>query len=170
MIKRLVPMALLGLLMVGIAAVAAIAGYWYYVEADPRQPIAYNHSLHIKTVGLECDHCHRYASRSIHAGIPAMSICLECHEDVAVEHPEVKKLLDYWQRKEPVPWRKVHVSEWHVRFTHKRHVNAGVACDVCHGLLSQMTVARKVRTFHMGFCVNCHRENKASDDCLVCHK
>ncbi len=170
MIKRLIPLILITLFLAGIAAVVAIAAYWYYVEADPLQPIAFNHRLHVKTVGLKCDHCHRYADRSIHAGIPAMGRCVECHRNVAVERPEVKKLMDYWNRKQPVPWGQVHVSEWHVRFTHRRHIQADVDCRVCHGYVEQMATARKVRTFHMGFCITCHRANGGQDDCLVCHK
>jgi hypothetical protein len=28
----------------------------------------------------------------------------------------------------------------------------------------------KVNSFSMGWCLDCHRENRASLDCLICHK
>jgi len=37
---------------------------------EPDQPIAYNHKLHIETVGLECAECHRYVETSAAATLP----------------------------------------------------------------------------------------------------
>jgi hypothetical protein len=33
-----------------------------------------------------------------------------------------------------------------------------------------MDRVRRVSSLEMGWCVNCHMENKASIDCLTCHK
>lgn len=99
-----------------------------------------------------------------------MKICADCHLKVATDKPEVKKLMKYWEDKQPVPWNKVHNLPWHVHFTHKRHIKAGIDCSVCHGEVRAMTTARQVRSLEMGWCVNCHREKGAPTDCLVCHK
>jgi hypothetical protein len=32
-----------------------------------------------------------------------------------------------------------------------------------------MTVAERVVDHTMGFCVNCHEQRGASNDCLICH-
>lgn len=71
---------------------------------------------------------------------------------------------------DPIPWVKVHVMPDHVRFNHKRHVKAGVACHECHGQIQEMEVVERVSSMKMGWCVSCHRERGTSIDCYVCHK
>ena len=170
MIKKRIPLLLTGLLLFGILIVVGLGFYWHSTESKPEQPIAYSHNIHIEKVGLECEDCHQYAAVSPRAGIPAMQVCMDCHQTTAVDKPEIKKLLDYWNRKEPIPWVKVHNLAWHVHFTHKRHIKAKIDCTRCHGEVKAMSTARQVRSLNMGFCVTCHRENNAPTDCLACHK
>jgi hypothetical protein len=67
------------------------------------QPIAYSHKLHAGELKIECQYCHTYAKRSIHAGIPSTQICMNCHGDtngslLKVDpsgRPELYKLLAY---------------------------------------------------------------------------
>jgi len=158
------------LFMLGLLIISGRFIQWVRGEKMPDQPIAFSHKLHIGTVGLECSHCHGYTEQSRKAGIPAMEICADCHTRVATDRPEVQKLMKYWEEREPVPWNKVHKLPWHVHFTHKRHIKAGIHCAVCHGEVRAMTTARQVRSLDMGWCVTCHRENNAPTDCLVCHK
>ena len=42
-------------------------------------------------------------------------------------------------------------------------------CAMCHGDLTQMTVAERVVDHTMGFCIDCHKQRGASNDCLTCH-
>ncbi|MCC7490914.1 MAG: hypothetical protein IT204_01125 [Fimbriimonadaceae bacterium] len=49
---------------------------------EPQQPIAYSHRLHAGELQIPCQYCHSGASRSKHAGIPAASTCLNCHQFV----------------------------------------------------------------------------------------
>ena len=37
-----------------------------------------------------------------------------------------------------------------------RHVNAGVACQSCHGQVQQMARVYQASSLNMGWCVNCH--------------
>ncbi len=168
--KRIVPLLLIGLLGIGLLVVAGLAGHWYFTGRKPDQPIAYTHQVHVVGLQLDCTHCHENADKSPRATLPAMSICMECHETAAIDRPEIKKLTAYWTKKELIPWRKVNRLLWHVYFTHKRHIKAGVDCTYCHSEMKAMTTARQVRSFDMGFCVSCHRANKAPTDCLTCHK
>jgi hypothetical protein len=168
--KRSIPSILLaGYFLAALAAVGALAWNWRKHEA-PVQPIAFPHPTHITKVGLACVHCHTTVEKSPKAGVPALSVCMECHASAAVDRPEIQKLTGYWERKEPVPWIRVHTLPWHVRFTHKRHIRAGVDCSVCHGELKAQARVRQVRSFQMGFCVHCHRQNSAPTDCWTCHK
>lgn len=170
-IKRMfLPMLLIGMLLFGLLVVTALGFHWYYTGQKPGQPIGFSHHLHIETVGLACTHCHQYAEQSAQATVPAMHVCMKCHETTATGRPEIKKLVSYWEKREPIPWNKVHRQAWHVYFTHKRHIKAGFDCVQCHGEVRAMTTVRKVRSLEMGWCLTCHRENQASTDCLTCHK
>jgi hypothetical protein len=68
-------------------------------------------------------------------------------------------------------WQRVYgyAKEAHVRFDHAPHIRAKVECSTCHGDIAQQTVAQRNVNMTMGFCVNCHTERKASNDCLTCH-
>lgn len=168
--KVIIPLLFMGLLFFGILVVAGLGLHWYLNDSKPRQPIAFSHNIHIEKAGLDCAHCHYYADKSPRAGIPAVQVCMNCHENVAVDKPEIKKLKRYWDKKQPIPWVKVHTQPWHVRFTHKRHIRANIQCTYCHGEVKAMDTVRKTRSLEMGWCLTCHRENSAPTDCLNCHQ
>jgi len=46
---------------------------------EPAQPIAYSHRLHAGELQIPCLYCHSGALRSRNAGIPAASVCMNCH-------------------------------------------------------------------------------------------
>jgi len=152
------------------------------------QPIAYSHKLHAGELGINCEYCHSGARRSIHAGVPETRTCMNCHANIKSEgRPELEKLInDYWKTDTPIPWQKVHDLPDFVYFSHKRHVRGGVRCQECHGEVQEdMTVARRVNTLEMGWCLDCHKDHPKVDenyganaqlrraelkDCLTCHK
>ena len=138
----------------------------------PEQPIAYDHQVHIEA-GLECVRCHRGAEEGVHAGMPSVQACAGCHRREIPDHPEVQKVMLANENREPIQWAKVNVipDSAMVHFNHRAHARAGVECLACHGDVASMTVAEPVRNVaDMGWCVECHRENEASDDCLACHR
>jgi Cytochrome c7 and related cytochrome c len=49
---------------------------------EPVQPIAYSHRLHAGELQIACMYCHFGADKSRHAGIPAASVCMNCHRYV----------------------------------------------------------------------------------------
>ena len=49
---------------------------------EPTQPIAYSHRLHAGELAIPCLYCHSNAEKSRHAGIPAASLCMNCHRFV----------------------------------------------------------------------------------------
>jgi len=81
----------------------------------------------------------------------------------------------------PIEWEQIHWVPEHVQFKHNRHVAAGVECQRCHGPVETMdklyltddTVwwpyGLPSRKLEMGWCIQCHREQGASQDCLTCH-
>ena len=148
-----------------ILAVALFSPAW-----AQQQPIDFPHNKHVDQ-GLACVDCHSTADTGTKASLPSVSKCMLCHEKVATEGPGVTVLRQYAEKKRELPWARVY--GFHelafVKFRHAPHVRAGIECAVCHGEVAKMTVAKPVVKHTMGTCVSCHRENKASDDCVVCH-
>jgi len=135
----------------------------------PEQPIHYSHRQHVEKNQMECQYCHSGVTKSNFATLPSVELCMGCHKAVKTDSPEIQKLKGYFDRGEPVPWVSVNNLPEHVRFTHKRHLKAGVSCQNCHGQIQKMAVVERMSSLKMGFCVSCHRENGASIDCSVCH-
>jgi hypothetical protein len=136
----------------------------------PVQPIAFSHRIHAGDYQMNCLYCHTSADRSPTAGIPSVQRCMGCHKITAVNRPEIKRLHEYWNKKEPIPWVRVYEIPDFVYFTHRRHISSGIGCKTCHGEVEKMSRIQKVSSLKMGWCVKCHRRNKASTDCITCHK
>jgi hypothetical protein len=84
-------------------------------------------------------------------------------------NPEVQKLQGYLSRQEAIPWVRIHRVAGFVYFSHKRHVQADLECQACHGPVERMQRVGQVAPLTMGWCVSCHAERKAPLDCVVCH-
>lgn len=134
------------------------------IPAGP-QPIKFSHKVHAGVNQIPCQYCHIYARRSQVSGVPPVAICAGCHQFVATGLSEVKKVMDYWNKKEPIPWVKIHDVPDFVRFIHSSHVNAknktfptGVTCQTCHGPVETLDVVKKVdpNFGKMGWCLSCH--------------
>ncbi len=164
------------------------------IPGAPQQPIFFSHLIHAGSYGIPCLYCHADARRGPAAGLPSVERCMGCHRVIgAQDNPEIRKIHEYWNRRQPIPWVRVFSVPEFTYFPHKAHVRAGVACQTCHGPVERMRVvgARTGRTLAsdllhlvgleppappltMGWCVNCHREQnqrgaRAPLDCLACH-
>ncbi len=162
-------------LVVVAAVIAAVAAFLYVLPLDlrdrsPVQPIAFSHKIHAGDNAIPCLFCHRLAPKSPVAGIPAVADCRACHLFIAQNAPEIKKLMEYWDSKVPVPWVRVYRVPDHVYFPHMMHIRAGRACSECHGDVASMQRVKRSVKIRMGWCLGCHRQHKASIDCWTCHK
>ncbi len=139
--------------------------------AVAEQPIGFSHAAHIEKARMQCTDCHTGAKTRDAAGIPSIRTCMTCHQFIATELPEIVRLTGYWERGREVPWLRVYrfAADAAVQFRHAPHARAEIACAECHGPVETMTVAVKAVEHSMGNCVQCHRENAATDDCLACH-
>jgi len=162
----------------------------------PVQPIFFNHVIHAGSFQIPCQHCHADARRGVAAGVPSVQRCMGCHAIIgAQDNPEIRKVHDYWNRRQPIPWVRVFKVPEFTYFAHKPHVRAGVECQTCHGpiermprvgadrlgpsipndLLNLVRTRPLARPFTMGWCVDCHREQNATKgtkaplDCVTCH-
>ena len=136
------------------------SGYTNYlgggVGRSPEQPIRFPHPVHVNTLKLNCVYCHFSAFKSPDPGLPALSTCMGCHQQVARDRAEIKKLIAYDSAKAPIPWVRVHKVPEYVHFPHMRHVNAGVTCQSCHGQVNNMPQVFQYASLNMGWCVSCH--------------
>jgi len=154
-----------------LAALSAALVTWSQTPAPyaPEQPIEFSHHDHLQDDRLDCELCHSGVRRSPAAGIPPVERCMGCHRFVLPTNPDVTTLRRYWDAGKPVPWVKVYALPRFVRFSHEAHWLAHVGCDRCHGDVRAMHRVARITSLTMGWCVQCHRDNHASDDCLVCH-
>ena len=160
----------------------------------PAQPIFFSHLIHAGAFQIACQYCHADARRSAYAGLPSVERCMGCHKIVgAQDNPEIRKIHEYWQRRESIPWVSVFKVPEFTYFPHKPHVRAGVACQTCHGSIERMRVVGAdtgpalsndlknlvgltppARPLSMGWCIDCHRAQNARGaraplDCVTCH-
>jgi hypothetical protein len=150
---------------------AAAAREFFGMIPAAVQPIEFPHDVHVKQ-GLTCtDYCHEGATNGPVAGIPGVKTCMICHAAIATDRPRIQQLAALEAKGRDVAWQRVYgyTKEAHVRFDHAPHLRAKVDCSTCHGAIDQQTVAQRNVDLSMGFCVNCHNERNASNDCLTCH-
>ena len=158
-----------------IGVITFITGYAahdrYFSGKTPVQPIEFSHRIHAGENSIPCLYCHIYAERSRVAGVPNVKRCIGCHSVIKTDSPEIQKLASYWDKEEPIPWVKVHNLPDYVYFPHKRHVAAGVKCQICHGPVESMDRITRVSSLKMGWCLNCHTERNVKNgrDCWTCH-
>ena len=145
---------------------------FFLIRPAAVQPIPFPHKTHVEKAMLKCtEYCHETVTKGPRAGLPSVKTCMICHDAIATDRPLIQKVADYSKRGVDIPWQRVYgfTQEAHVRFDHSPHLRAKVDCTTCHGNVAQQTVAERSVNHSMGFCVDCHRERKASNDCLTCH-
>lgn len=138
-------------------------------KEPPRQPVPYSHKQHL-ALGLKCQHCHANPDPGEMMGIPAAPVCMNCHRTVKTEAPAIQKLAAYARDNREAPWIRVYQVPSYVFFSHRVHREAGASCQTCHGPVEQREVLWREGDISMGGCVDCHRKNRASNDCAYCHE
>jgi len=110
---------------------------------EKSQPIDFNHKLHAEELG-ECEGCHFFREDGSFSGIPALSNCVECHEEAVGEHPEEAKLVaEYVEPGKEIPWLSYSRQPDCVFFSHAAHtVMAEFECETCHGPIGESEDSR----------------------------
>ena len=163
---------LIALLVVFSGAVWGVA----QTQTRPPQPIQFPHSLHVG-LGIQCLFCHSGALRGPSPGIPTVTKCWGCHQQIPVQGSELPKLANYVKNGQQIAWVPVAEVPDFVHFTHRPHIAAGLNCETCHGNVAKMTVYQNPQVINMGWCLNCHRQKAQNDpvllakltDCGTCH-
>jgi hypothetical protein len=138
-------------------------------HAPPVQPIPYSHKTHL-ALGLECQTCHTNPEPGNLMTFPATSTCMSCHNSVAKSKPAIQKLASFANSNEAIPWVRVYSITPGVNWTHRKHLEAGIKCETCHGQVAEMnTMAQATSVTSMGVCINCHKLHNAPIVCQTCH-
>ena len=157
---------------------------WDEEAEGPIQPIPFSHKHHAGLFKIDCQYCHSGTDRSRAAGVPSVELCMGCHAQFPAEYDQlegIQILKQHWDEKRPIEWVQIHRLPEHVKFQHQAHVRAGFDCQTCHGpveALDKLYLVPETRWWQyglptqkleMGWCVMCHRDNGASQDCITCH-
>ncbi len=148
---------------------------------SPAQPIPYSHRLHAGIHKIPCLYCHTNARRSRHAGVPAVSTCMNCHTVTMTASPHIQKLTAVFNSNQPMNWKRIHSLPDHVYFDHRPHVNGGIECQTCHGEIQSLDVVSQHMSMRMGNCLGCHRDahdglpsdseiQEGPEHCNACHR
>lgn len=159
----------LKLVIDGLYSIGIQQGY------QPKQPIAFSHSLHAGQYEIQCQYCHTGVMKGKSANIPSANICMNCHQQIKPESPEIQKIYaaidfdpdsqTYGNNKKPIEWVRIHNLPDLAYFNHAQHVNVGgLDCQTCHGPIEEMEVVYQYSKLTMGWCINCHRETQVNAD------
>jgi hypothetical protein len=123
----------------------------------PTQPVPFDHRHHVADDGIDCMYCHTEVARSPVAGVPATSVCLNCHSQIWSQSPLLEIVWRSDRESRPIPWARVYRLPKFVFFNHAIHVRKGVGCESCHGRVDTMARVRQAVPLTMGWCLDCHR-------------
>jgi hypothetical protein len=122
------------------------------------EELPFSHQAHVQR-GMVCTFCHSGATRGPSADLPSLELCATCHRTISGDNEDMQAVVTAFDEGREVSWPRVYKQPDFVYFSHRPHVAvAGLSCDTCHGNVGEMTLARKVRDMHMGFCLNCHED------------
>ena len=127
---------------------------------QPEQPLPFDHALHAGKYQIPCLHCHVQAERNRHATVASLNMCMNCHNNVAINKPTIQTISKAQKADHSIAWLRVHLLPDFVMFDHQAHTSAGVRCQTCHGPIEQMNEVYQHSSLSMGWCVNCHRDPK----------
>lgn len=135
----------------------------------PAQPLPFSHKTHVGR-GLQCQMCHTNPEPGARMTFPASSTCMGCHTTVAKDRPAIVALAEMARSNQPIPWVRVYEVLPGITWTHRKHLQAGMTCALCHGNVGELDVMSEVTAVTgMASCINCHQARKASSACTTCH-
>ncbi len=134
-----------------------LRGMFSNVGYSPVQPIPFSHRLHAGINHIPCMYCHAGVERGKVSPIPALNVCMGCHSVVDANLPVIQRIAAAYNSGKPFHWVRIYALPRFVKFNHQPHIEAGVACQTCHGPVQTMSQVYQYKEFWMGQCINCHR-------------
>lgn len=147
------------LLLGGKATIDGAYGVGIHQGYAPEQPIKFSHKLHAGQYEINCNYCHTGVYDGKGANVPSANICMNCHNAIKRESPEIQKIYSALEKNEPIQWVRVHNLPDLAYFNHAQHTKVGaVECKSCHGEIEKMEVVEQRSSLTMGWCIDCHRQ------------
>ncbi len=135
----------------------------------PRQPIPFNHRFHAGDLQIDCMYCHTGTELSVSGVVPAMEICMGCHQLAGTGLDPIERMRTMYANGEPVQWQWVNKLPEFVQFSHRAHLRNDLECAECHGPVVEMDRVYQWASFKMGWCLECHRSEPESTDVATTH-
>jgi hypothetical protein len=141
-----------------------VMAYWIYLRtpaftevglAKP-QPVPFSHQLHAGDMGIDCRYCHTTVETSPFGGMPDTKTCMNCHSVIQTTNPDLAVVRNSAATGQAIQWTRVNNIPDYVYFDHSIHINKGIGCSSCHGVVDQKPQMTKGASLQMSFCVNCH--------------
>ena len=132
-----------------IAAFLLITFVYFRWSSAIRQPLEFSHAQHVKKQ-IVCSTCHVSAQLE---QLPAALECRECHADKSFPAE--------------VQWIRVYRIAPDIIFRHANH--SSVPCSTCHEEFTEADRWIHESRFKMSFCMDCHEERRAPNECRTCH-
>ncbi len=116
-------------------------GLPHLLYSEKKQPVDFNHAVHLGLVGDGCNSCHFFRSDGSFSGIPALSRCAGCHQTrKGPTSAEAILIEQYVMKNRQIPWLIYSAQPDYVFFPHAAHVKkAGMPCRQCHGDIGHST-------------------------------
>lgn len=135
------------------------------------QETAFPHAPH-RGLGIPCLSCHLGARDRTRAGIPSASFCVLCHSAPAADPRLPVVLVSRLTAQTDVAWPYTARLPWHVFFSHRRHVAlASLECGACHVEgRDEGGESPAGEPMSMTECIDCHRRERVTTDCAMCHR
>lgn len=104
-----------------------------------KQPIDFNHVLHVELVDDSCESCHFFREDGTFSGVPKLEQCIECHEEQQGESENEAEFVEQYVAKGiEVPWLIYSRQPDCVFFSHAAHIElAKMECSTCHGPIGE---------------------------------
>jgi hypothetical protein len=126
-------------------------------EQPPQQPVPFIHRNHVMDRNIDCRYCHTSVEDSSFAGIPATSVCMNCHAYILTDNPILEPVRESFRTGTPLQWNRVYNLADFAYFDHSIHVQKGVSYVTCHGEVDQATIIEQAQPYTMEWCLECHR-------------
>src|SRR5829696_3730431 len=112
------PMGRVAVLIVALTLFSIAAFGIYSTQLAPEQPIQFPHSIHVN-LGVQCLYCHPGALRGPSSGLPTLTKCWGCHQQIAKTDtsPKLAVLKDYVLNNKEIAWVPVSQVPDFVHFT-----------------------------------------------------
>lgn len=140
-------------------------------ELVPGRPARFPHDVHMAQ-DMACTDCHVTAEEEAAAGMPAMELCLSCHDEALdADKPRERTPAGFVREGESEPaWTQVTGFTIETSFSHAAHGRAEVQCAECHPGVAESGAVDISWRVDMDGCMDCHARQRVADGgCIGCH-